>query len=288
MQATIATTSRIQPRTRRRGGGWWTVLGLAIPVPLFCAALGVVLWIPCHDSLFIGGCELGRALEAIAAGGALIWYIILSLATSWFVVSPGRRVWLPRIVAVAGLITGLGAFGLAANEARVAPDLAPERLPALQARGRDEVSFALEDLTPIAGANPGSVSAYRLIVSATVAHDGLYRVGTLSAAGPVAVLTFDPSSQRPARAMNVALEANTPTVFVYDLRFAPGVAGGVADHNQCSWSMSWQITQVPPFPIYLFGQGLVATAHPYDAQQVTHVVPEFAIGPIDCDRVEVR
>ena len=91
---------------------------------------------------------------------------------------------------------------------------------------------------------------------------------------------------RMARTVPVTLEANTPTAFAYDLRFVVGAAGGLAVDNQCKWNLHWALTQVPVFPVYLFGQGLAASVYPGPSREMSHVQPEFVLGPVDCSTIE--
>lgn len=267
---------------------WQETVWLGFPLLWLAFALGLVLWIPCHDTLWIGGCELGRLLYSLVAGGVFAGYALTALAITLWATWKGGVTAIARLVGGLGLATGLAAFGIMVNEARTAPDLAPERLPELQARGRQEVTFTLEDVTAQPGLRSDSIQGYSVTSSIRVSRAGTYRVEPLHAAGPLYVVALDPTTGLRARTIDVAFEADIPLSFVYTLQFRQGAAGGIAEEGRCTFELEWSIEQVPSFPLYLFGQGLVAKVYPMAAQSVTHPQPEFVLGPVDCDQAELH
>lgn len=97
---------------------------VGFPLLWLAFALGLVLWIPSTTRFWIGGCELGRLLYSLVAGGVFAGYALTALAITLWATWKGGVTAIAQLVGGLGLATGLAAFEIMVNEARTAPDLA--------------------------------------------------------------------------------------------------------------------------------------------------------------------
>lgn len=262
---------------------WFRLIPFWLLVVLVCTAYvatdALVVWLPCQSELLIGFCELGKFIVISLGSILLAIYMILV----YLIQRRGRTLNIPsegKSGLLAPVVIGLiflaipvfFNFGILRRD----PALRPYAQASLRQNGQKLVEFVSFSDVPRYVTQPGGKPGFIASGVIRVRESARYEIQPMRFKGetPTRVLSIEQESNAQAEWRD--LQGGESYNFQYLVEIQAEQTG--ADCAPISWKVLWQVNSLPPFPLYLFGQGVFAQVYPDDSGEyayVTHVNPAF-------------
>lgn len=256
---------------------FWLLICLTCVV--YLATLLLVLWIPCQGELLIGFCNLGKIFIAAIGVMLLSAYLFLVFLDKRRRSSrpqssnSGPDIVLPIVLTLVFLIMPLGyLFGPIRRD----HNLQPYSLAANRQNGVEEIEFLTFSDNPVEGSQSGKLQGFLATGDLQVAKSGIYTIQPIRPKGDVPIFVMTGNQSHLATEESIYLNAGEVYQFDYFTEIQPNENS--TDCEMVSWKILWQVESIPPFPLYLFGQGAFAQVYPDDTGEyafVTHINPDF-------------